>query len=131
MTEKQQRELLALDIIADIRYELEINVAVLDGIQSRINESGIKHIVAAFVKNQKQWASRFDVGLQKIGLKERMHQDLTSVELGYYAEIMQAARRGVCMKSLAKLAKAAAENEALDDKIDALLHILDEKEKVF
>lgn len=110
---EDQLQLQALDTIAAMVYQTQLNLDCLNGKIKVLKQSPLKDVIICYIENQKDWMAKFHRGLKRIGLLEVMQKDLSSTELAYYSIICEFARQSKDMEGLSDLMEAANDIEDL------------------
>jgi hypothetical protein len=123
MTEDERRT-QAIDIIAAMVYQTQLNIDCLAEKIRKIPPSSLKDVVICYLENQRSWMQKFNRGLKMIGALQMMQRDLTSEELAYYSIICEFSRQGKDMESLADLVEIAADIDDLSPVLTQIKAIL-------
>lgn len=102
-TEEETLHLSALDYVAAMTYQTQLNIDCLFNRVMHLKKSPLRDTVLYFVQNQKDWSVKLKKGLKAIGILENMERDLDSVELIYYSIVCEFARQTVDLEAAANL----------------------------
>lgn len=111
MTDNDQLQLIALDHIAAMVYQTDLNIKCMERKVTKLPGSALKDVVILFVENQKNWLRKLMKGMEKIGIDQNMQRDLNSQEIDYYAVICEFARQTTDMEAAADIMEGISKCE--------------------
>ena len=93
MNPTAELEVIAIDHIAAMIYQTELNIKCMERKVMKLKPCSLKDVVILYVENQKNWLRKLMNGMKSIDMKETMQTDLQSQDLDNYAVICEFARQ--------------------------------------
>src|SRR5690242_19935543 len=89
LSQKEQDEIYALDVLSEICYTTKVNIAMLQTVRKRMRMGPIWDLSLHFEQNQQNWLNKVRTGLRQMGIKhginllEGMDKDLNDQAIDY------------------------------------------------
>lgn len=116
--EHKALELVALDFIAAMIYQTDLNVQCMrNKVMKLPNNMPLKNVVILFVENQQNWLSKLMRGLKQIGMYDAMKRDLNSNEVQYYSIVCEFARQTHDIEAAANIMEALSRVEEIPESV--------------